>query len=84
MQGSFFLSVAENHQDGSINSPAQYQTMVYIGKSLQYMGEYRRAETVFKKALQFAKVVTKNKSLKSSELYKDGIYEIGKSYFFSK
>ncbi|MCL4128635.1 UNVERIFIED_CONTAM: hypothetical protein GTU68_007736 [Idotea baltica] len=82
--GSFLLSISENHQDGSITPPSQYQTMVYMGKSLQYMGEYRRGEAMFKKALQFVKMVTKNKSFKSSELFKEGTSEIDVKFAISE
>ena len=58
---------------------ARYQTMVYMGKSMQSQGEYRRAEAIFKKALQLSKAITKTKSVKTSDLFKDGTSEIGET-----
>lgn len=71
------LTVAENQPENSLLPAARYQTMVYVGWSLQSMGEYRRAEATLKEALQYAKAAAKTKIAKTTDMFKDGLTEIG-------
>ena len=73
-----FLTASQNQLDNkTLSIAARYQTMVYVGKSLQSQGEHRRAEAMYKKALQLAKAITKNKSVKTTDIYKEDTSEIG-------
>ena len=58
---------------------ARYQTLVYVGWSLQSLGEYRRAESTLKEALQYAKAAAKTKVAKTSDMFKEGLTEIGEN-----
>lgn len=73
------LTVAENQPENSLLPAARYQTLVYVGRSLQTQGEYRRAESIFKEALQYAKATAKTKIAKTSDMFKDGLTEIGEA-----
>lgn len=75
------MTVAENQPENSLLPAARYQTLVYVGRSLQIQGEYRRAEATFREALQYAKAVAKTKVAKTSDMFKDGLSEIGEKYF---
>lgn len=78
--GSLVLTVAENQPENSLLPAARYQTMVYVGWSLQSMGEYRRAEATLKEALQYAKAAAKTKIAKTTDMFKDGLTEIDVKY----
>ncbi|XP_076029628.1 anaphase-promoting complex subunit 7 [Oratosquilla oratoria] len=77
--GSLVLTVSENQPD-VLSSPWRYQTMVYMGKALQQQGEHRRADAMYKKALQFVKAVTKTKTCKTTDLFKEGVSEVDVKY----
>lgn len=82
-QGNLVLTMAENRPE-CLNPVSRYQTLVYVGQSLQNQGEHRRAEATFKEALQYAKAATKTKSAKTSDLFKEGVTEIGMPFVFIK
>lgn len=73
------LTVAENQPENSLLPVARYQTLVYVARSLQTQGEFKRAESTFKEALQYAKATAKTKIAKTSDMFKDGLTEIGEA-----
>lgn len=77
--GNLVLTMAENRPE-CLNPVSRYQTLVYVGQSLQSQGEHRRAEATFKEALQYAKAATKTKAAKTADLFKEGVTEIDVKY----
>ena len=73
------LSVAENQPESYLLPAVRYQTLVYVGRALQSLGEYRRAEATLKEALQYAKAAAKTKVAKTADMFKEGLTEIGES-----
>ncbi|KAK6641543.1 hypothetical protein RUM44_013255 [Polyplax serrata] len=53
MLSSFALSIVDHTSEAT--SPEKFQTYVYYGNSLFHLGQYRRAEAMYNKALQFRK-----------------------------
>ncbi|CAL4082270.1 unnamed protein product [Meganyctiphanes norvegica] len=82
--GSLILSVEENATSQNLAPSARYQTMVMVGRALQSQGEHRRAEALYKEALQYAKSVTKLKTAKTSDLFKDGAIENEVKYMMAE
>jgi anaphase-promoting complex subunit 7 len=54
------LSVSE-HSPDILTVPEKFQTYVYYGDSLFYLSQYRKAEGIYRKALQFKKSLLKSK-----------------------
>ncbi|KAJ9580300.1 hypothetical protein L9F63_004040, partial [Diploptera punctata] len=54
------LSVSDHNPD-ILTVPAKFQTFVYYGDSLFYLGQYRKAEVMYRKALQYKKSLLKSK-----------------------
>ena len=72
------LSVAETQGEGCMPCHHRYQTMVMVGFSLKHLQHHKRAEVLFKKATLYAKSLIKAKVAKSTNIYDEGMSEIGK------
>lgn len=54
------ISLSEHNQD-TLCPPAKFETYVFYGDSLFHLGQYRKAEMMYRKALQFKKSLLKSK-----------------------
>lgn len=70
------ISVTE-HNPESLSAQEKFQTYVYYGDSLFYLGQYRKAEGIYRKALQFKKSLLKSKATKPQENQKEVMPDIG-------
>lgn len=67
-----------DHKSDTV-SPLKFQTYVYYGNSLFHLGQYRRAQAMYSKALQFRKVYFKFVgSNKTSATLKEFMPDTGK------
>ena len=78
------LSVSE-HSPDILTVPEKFQTYVYYGDSLFYLSQYRKAEGIYRKALQFKKSLLKSKgTAKPQENQKELMPDIGKTSLLIK
>lgn len=66
------------HNPDLLTTPAKFQTYVYYGDSLFYLGQHRKAEYMYRKALQFKKSLLKSKGTKPQDSQKELMPDIGK------
>ncbi|CAH1801460.1 unnamed protein product [Owenia fusiformis] len=65
--GNIVLTICE-HNPEFMSMPMRFQLMVYYGNSLYHTEEFKKAENVYRKALQTKKVLNKTKSTKCTDL----------------
>jgi len=83
-QANLVLSVSE-HSPDILTVPEKFQTYVYYGDSLFYLSQYRKAEGIYRKALQFKKSLLKSKgTAKPQDNQKELMPDIGKSSLLIK
>lgn len=58
---NLMLSINDPTPNDLSNTPTKFQMMVYYADSLYHMKEYRKAENIYRKALQLKKILVKNK-----------------------
>lgn len=71
------LTVAESQGESCMSCHLRYHTMVMVGLSLKKLRHYKRAEILLKKAMLYGKSLIKAKLVKSSDVYTEGMSEIG-------
>ncbi|KAG8226887.1 hypothetical protein J437_LFUL005646, partial [Ladona fulva] len=76
---NFVLSVSD-HNPEIISISNKFKTYVHYGDSLYSLGQYRKAENVYRKALQFKKSLIKCKGAKLQENHKETISDIDIKY----
>ncbi|KAK7793832.1 hypothetical protein R5R35_014328 [Gryllus longicercus] len=73
------LTVSD-HDAESLPPPAKFQTFVFYGDSLFYLGQYRKAEGIYRRALQFKKTLMKSKAKPQDSSHKELMPDIDIKY----
>lgn len=71
------ITAAENQGEACLPCHRRYHCLVLLGLSQQQLRQHRRAEATLKKAMQYAKSLLKIKVVKSTDVYTEGMTEIG-------